>query len=122
MRTSVAALALFRRAAPGGGVEYLAQWHQRWQAFHFIGGHREAGESFRDCCVRETVEELGLVEGQHFRVAAEPRAHLEYVAHSVGSGAETAYTMEVFDTELLGDGAALVAANPANRWLSDADV
>jgi hypothetical protein len=40
MRTSLAAFALFRRATPGGRIEYLAQWNERWHAFHFIGGHQ----------------------------------------------------------------------------------
>src|SRR5271166_4722758 len=110
MRTSVASLALVRRATPAGAVEYLAQWNANWSAFHFVGGHKLPEESFRACCVRETEEELRLAEGRQFRVAAEPRAHLEYVAFSRGSAVETAYTVELFDTELLGDAAQVVAA------------
>jgi tetratricopeptide (TPR) repeat protein len=111
-----------RRASPGGEAEYLAQWNERWQAFHFVGGHKRPGESFRNCCVRETEEELHLTAVRQFRVAAEPLAHLAYVAFSHGAGAETAYTIELFDVELLQDTAALVAADPANRWLSEADI
>jgi hypothetical protein len=122
MRTSVAALALVRRPTASGGVEYLARWDERRDAFHFVGGHKGADESFRACCVREAEKGLGLTDGQHFRVAAGPLAHLEYVAFSRGSAAETAYTVELFEVDLLGDAARTVAADPANRWLSEADV
>ncbi len=122
MRTSVAALALFRRTGPCGAIEYLSQWNDKWQAFHFIGGHKEPDESFRACCVREVAEELRLAEGGQFRVAAEPLARLDYVAFSQGAGVETAYTVEMFDAELLGDAEQVVEADPANRWLSEADI
>ncbi len=122
MRTSVAALALLRRTSATGSVEYLAQWHARWNGYHFVGGHNRPDESFRACCVREIEEELHLTEGRQFRVAAGPLAHLEYVAFSQGAGAETAYTIELFDVELLGDAAQIVAADAANRWLSEADI
>lgn len=121
MRTSVAAFALFRRAA-AGAVEYLTQWNDRWHAFHLVGGHKHDGESFRACCVREVTEELHLEEGRGFRVAAEPLTHLEYVAFSQGAAEETAYTVELFDAELLGEAARTVTADPANRWVSEADV
>src|SRR5437899_12918791 len=89
MRTSLAAFALFRCAAPGGRVEYLAQWNDAWNAFHFVGGHKEDDESFRACCVREVIEELGIVEGRDFRVAGERRNHLRYVHFSASAGVET---------------------------------
>jgi tetratricopeptide (TPR) repeat protein/8-oxo-dGTP pyrophosphatase MutT (NUDIX family) len=122
MRTSVASIALFRRPGSGGAAQYLAQWNERWNSFHFVGGHRESGESFRTCCIREIAEELGLQEGRDIRIADEPAAHLEYVAYSANAGAETAYTMELFDAELLGDTAGRVEADLANRWLSEADI
>lgn len=124
MRTSVAALALFRRAAPGGRVEYLAQWNEGWHAFHFIGGHKRDNESFRDCCVREVTEELGLVEGRGFRVAAERRNHLRYIHWSERAQADTAYTVELFDAELLAaaDAAVEADADADNRWLTESDI
>jgi tetratricopeptide (TPR) repeat protein len=122
MHPSVAALALFRRAGPGDAVEYLSQWNERWLALHFIGGHKEPGESFRACCVREITEGLHLAEGSQVRVAAEPLAHLDYVAFSHGAVVETAYTIELFAAALLGDGEQVVAADPANRWVSEADI
>src|SRR5262249_12766629 len=122
MRTSVAAFALFRRAAPDGRVEYLAQWNAGWNAFHFVGGHKHDDESFRDCCVREVREELGLVEGQGFRVAAERRSRLRYVHWSESAQAETDYTIELFNAELFGDAAHQVEADPDNRWLTEAEI
>src|SRR5438874_7206860 len=101
MRTSVAALALFRRAAPSGCVEYLAQWNDAWSAFHFIGGHKRVDESFRHCCVREVVADLDLVEERDFRIALERRQHLRYIHSSGNAGVETGYTFELFDAELL---------------------
>jgi 8-oxo-dGTP pyrophosphatase MutT (NUDIX family) len=122
MRTSVAAFALFRRAAPAGRVEYLAQWNEGWHAFHFVGGHKRDNESFRDCCVREVSEELGLVEGRDVRVAPERRCHLRYVHWSERAQADTAYTVELFDAELLSPAAASVECDANNRWLTESDV
>jgi ADP-ribose pyrophosphatase YjhB (NUDIX family) len=122
MRTSVGAFAVFRRPTASGAVEYLTQWNDRWHAFHLVGGHKEPDESFRTCCVREVTEEVHLEEGRDFRVADRPLAHLEYVAFSRGAGEETAYTVELFDAELLGEAAQAVAADTANRWVSEADV
>jgi ADP-ribose pyrophosphatase YjhB (NUDIX family) len=122
MRTSVAAFPLFRRAASAGGIEYLAQWNDAWQAFHFVGGHKRDGESFRDCCVREVGEELGLAEGRDFRIAAERRCQLRYVEWSKRAGVDTAYTVELFDAELLGEAAGAVEAGGDNRWLTESDI
>jgi 8-oxo-dGTP pyrophosphatase MutT (NUDIX family) len=121
MRTSVAAVALFRRAAAEGGVEYLAQWNDTWGAFNFVAGHRE-DESFHDCCVREIGEELNLVEGRDFRLAAEPVACLRYAAWSESAKAETDYTFALFDADLLGEAAAVVEREPNNRWLGERDI
>ena len=121
MRSSVAAFALIRRTAAAGRVEYLAQWNDGWNAFHFVGGHKRDSESFRACCVRETAEELDLVEGRDFRVAAERFNRLRYVHFSEQAKAETDYTIELFDAELLGEATAAVEANPANRWLTESE-
>jgi hypothetical protein len=122
MRTSVAAFALFRRAALAGRVEYLAQWNEGWHAFHFIGGHKRDNESFRDCCIREVSEELGLVEGRDFRVAFERRSLLRYIHWSERAQTDTAYTVELFDAELLSSAAASVEAGANNRWLTESDI
>ncbi len=122
MRTSVAAFALIRRAVAAGCVEYLARWNEGWKAFHFVGGHKHDGESFRACCVRETAEELGLVESRDFRLAAERRNHLRYVHFSERAKVETDYTVELFDVELLGDARSAVEASPDNRWLTESEI
>lgn len=122
MRTSVAAFALFRRPAPAGRVEYLAQWNPGWHAFHFIGGHKRDSESFRECCAREVSEELGLAEGRDFRIAPERRNHLRYIHWSERAKADTAYTVELFDAELLAPAAAAVEADANNRWLTESDI
>lgn len=120
MRTSEAGLALVRRARPGEAAEYLAQWSDTWRQLSLVGGHVEPGESLRDCCVREVEEELGLVAGTDFRVAAAPAAPAcEYRAVSGSAGVETRYRIELYPTELLTPrAAAAVAADPANRWLT----
>jgi hypothetical protein len=122
MRTSVAAFALFRRASLAGFVEYLAQWNEGWHAFHLVGGHKRENESFRDCCVREVFEELGLVEGRDVRVAPERRCHLRYVHWSERAQADTDYTVELFDAELLSPAAASVECDANNRWLTESAV
>ncbi|MBI1917937.1 MAG: NUDIX domain-containing protein [Planctomycetes bacterium] len=115
MRSSIAAFALFRRAGSAGRVEYLAQWNDGWNAFHFVGGHKREDESFRVCCVREVAEELGLIEGRDFHVAAERHSRLRYVHFSERAKAETDYTVELFDVELLGDAASAFEADTSPR-------
>src|SRR4051812_24779597 len=89
MRRSEAAVALIRREE-GGQILWLAQWNPKWQAYHFISGHRRPEETFRECLVREVHEELGLAEGVDYTAAA----HLGFQAFSQGAGVETQYTME----------------------------
>jgi 8-oxo-dGTP pyrophosphatase MutT (NUDIX family) len=121
MRISVAAFALFRRAAPAGRFEYLAQWNDGWHAFHFVGGHKRDNESFHDCCAREVAEELGLVEGRDFRLAPERRCCLRYIHWSERARADTAYTVELFDAELLSPSAA-DEPDANNRWLTESAI
>lgn len=117
MRRVFAAFAWIERQSHEG-PRILTQWNRKWQAFNLTGGQREAGESFRECVVREIVEELGLGETQ-FDVSAEPLAQIEFSAYSVPIGETTAYTMALFRA-VLADAAAvcLVDENPQNRWLS----
>jgi hypothetical protein len=122
MRTSVAAFALFRRVSAVGRIEYLAQWNEGWHNFHFVGGHKRDDESFRTCCVREVGEELGLVDGRDFRVAAEQRCQLRYTYWSERARTDTAYTVELFDAELIGAASRSVTTDPVNRWLSESDI
>ncbi|HVA51050.1 MAG TPA: NUDIX hydrolase [Pirellulales bacterium] len=120
MRTSLAALALITRRRTGE-TEYLAQWNPEWAAFHFVGGHRYADETFRDCLVREIGEELGVAPGG-LAMADDPTARLHYVATSRRAGAETAYTMELFDVELNGDELCRIEQRPENAWLGSEEI
>src|SRR5690349_10566943 len=103
MRTASAAFALFRRLTPAGRVEYLAQSNRHWAAFNLVGGKVDDGESFRDACVREVAEELGLLDGLDCAIAAEASCRVREVGHSQRHRVDTAYTFEVFAAEFLGN-------------------
>ncbi len=118
LRQSVAAFALIRREDRGADL-WLAQWNKRWQCYNFVGGHKRPDESFRECVVREVNEELQLNEGQDFTVPAEPMAHLQYVDWSASAREDTAYTVELFEVELIGlDAHCTVNADSSNRWIT----
>jgi 8-oxo-dGTP pyrophosphatase MutT (NUDIX family) len=122
MRQSIASVALIRRQQDGRTL-WLAQWNRRWQMYNFVSGHKRPEESFRECVVREIGEELGLWEGIDFRLPTEPPKRLEFTDWSDGAGAETAYTMELFEVELIGPAARQrVDANPQNRWLTKEEI
>jgi ryanodine receptor 2 len=120
MRQSAAALALIEQ--PGNPPRWLVQWNERWQAYSLVGGHRHDGESFADCVRRETAEELRLAEGSQFRVGPYPAARLNYRDYSHSAHEETEYRFELFVVELLEDAALRVASDPANRWVSRAEI
>jgi 8-oxo-dGTP pyrophosphatase MutT (NUDIX family) len=122
MRQSLAAIAIIRRQA-GDKTLWLAQWNDRWQRFHFVGGHKHDDESFRQCVVREVGEELEIAEGTGCLVGECPLAHLDYTAWSAGAGEETHYVMELFDVQLFDDAVwQQVDADPQNRWLTAAEI
>jgi isopentenyldiphosphate isomerase len=122
MRQSIASVALIRRQQNGRTI-WLAQWNPRWQKYHLVSGHKRPEETFRECVIREIGEELGLQEGIEFRLPAKPLAHLEYMAWSGSAGEETAYTMELFEVELIGSTARQkVDTDPHNRWLTDEEI
>jgi predicted negative regulator of RcsB-dependent stress response len=122
MRRSDAAIALIRREVEGA-TEWLVQWNEGWEAFSFVGGHRRSEESFRECMIRELQEELGVRDGVDGLVPTAPVLHLEYTAVSRRTGEETDYVMELFDVALVGGQAlAAIAANLANRWLSEPEI
>ena len=86
-------------------------------------GHVEAGETFRECCVREIEEELELTVGVGFSIAERPfRPEVEYTAMSGGAKVETRYRVELFAVELTTAAVARVNAKPANRWLTPAEI
>lgn len=124
MRISEAALALITRVNTQDETEYLTQWNEKWQAYSLIGGHREEGESFRECCIREIEEELELKRDVNFGVPETPVAPtVEFMMYSKTAGEETRYRMQLFRVEI---GSArdreLIDANPVNRWLSESEI
>jgi 8-oxo-dGTP pyrophosphatase MutT (NUDIX family) len=121
MRLSEAAVALIRREQDGR-TSWLAQWNRNWQAYHFVGGHRRPGESFRDCLVREIAEELHLREGNDYNATAGPLARLDYRAFSESARTETRYITELYEVDLTGDARAIVDGDPRNRWLDEAEI
>lgn len=120
LRESQAAVALARTRTPGGWA-YLCQWSDTWRALHFVGGHREPGESFRECAAREVQEELHLTADQ-FALPAEPLARLEYVAFSESARVPTWYLMAVFPLVLSDDARRRAEGEPENAWVGPADV
>jgi 8-oxo-dGTP pyrophosphatase MutT (NUDIX family) len=122
MRSSVAAIALIRRET-GGQALWLARWNSNWNAFSFVGGHKEEDETFRECLIREVTEELGLEPDADFVVAEKAHSHLEYIGWSDGARAQTAYTMELYPLELTGDFShEKIDSDPENRWLEPAEI
>jgi 8-oxo-dGTP pyrophosphatase MutT (NUDIX family) len=119
-RTSEGGIAIVERHF-AGRTEWLAQWNDNWKALFFIGGHRQPGESFRECVVREIQEELNLTL-QEFTVAATPAHHVEYKAQSSSAGELTAYVMELFETQLSQSVLARVEQDTRNRWLSEGEI
>lgn len=116
MRTSIAALALITRCR-GGETEYLAHWNRDWNAWHFVGGHKQEDETFRECMTRELTEELGIMPSG-FSIAGDPTGRLHYITMSRRASVDTAYTMELFDVELHDDVLVEVERRPENAWLS----
>lgn len=122
MRKSFAAIALIRREHDDH-TEWLAQWNKSWDVYSFVGGHKRADESFRECLLREIQEELGLAGQSHVLVGSAPVKHLEFEEVSRRTGAETAYTVELFEVSLVDDAAEeAIAANRANRWLTEDEI
>lgn len=124
MRVSEAALALITRINAQGETEYLTQWNEAWQAYSLVGGHVEAGETFRECCVREAEEELKLLSKSDFRVASEAvGATYEYDDVSKAAGVMTHYRIQLFSIQILTDEAAVkIDCNPENCWLTSSEV
>jgi 8-oxo-dGTP pyrophosphatase MutT (NUDIX family) len=90
MRKSQAALAIIEQQDA-----WLVQWNSNWQAYSLIGGHVEAGESFRECCIREITEELECAPAD-VEVAFESYADLHFCECSKAARVETEYQWELF--------------------------
>ena len=122
MRRSTAVIALVSRRARGETL-WLAGWNARWQAYHFVGGHKEQDETFRECIVREITEELGLREGTDYTLDDQCPRRLEFTAMSRSAGVNTLYTMEVFAVTLSPElERTLAECTPDVRWLSMSDI
>jgi 8-oxo-dGTP pyrophosphatase MutT (NUDIX family) len=121
MRTSIAAVAIIRRAS-AAGEQWLAQWNSGWEAFSWIGGHKRENETFFECLIREIVEELQLQPGEHFTAAAEPLVHAQYTAWSERARVETSYSLQLFAVQLTAAAEQLADRSPQNRWLTRAEI
>jgi isopentenyldiphosphate isomerase len=119
-RESQAAVVLIRERHEDDWA-YLCQWSESWRALHFIGGHRHAGETFRECAIREAMEELFVGEAD-IAVSAEPLAQLEYDAFSEGARVQTWYVVAVFLADLAAAVRPAVAARPENRWVGREEI
>lgn len=116
LRQSQAAAAVIC-ARREGSLQWLVRWNNKWRCYHLVGGHREAGESFRDCLIREVKEELSLCEGDDFFVGKEPLAHLEYEAWSESHGEQTLYIVELFAVKIADlDGLLRAGQREDIRW------
>lgn len=120
LRTSEGGIALIERTV-NGEKQWLAQWNETWKAFFFVGGHRESNETFRECVVREIREELEL-EPSELTVSDSPTQRLEYIATSHGAKVPTAYTMEVFATQLAPAVELGIDSISKNAWLTEKDI
>jgi 8-oxo-dGTP pyrophosphatase MutT (NUDIX family) len=121
MRQSEAAVAIIRRTR-NGQTHWLAQWNKNWGAFHFVAGHRQPDETFRECLVREIAEELQLHEGPDFRVSGQEPLHQEFVEFSRSAQTETRYIMDLFNVKLNDTADPKVDSESANRWLSEVEI
>jgi 8-oxo-dGTP pyrophosphatase MutT (NUDIX family) len=119
MRESLAAVALIRRRE-GGSRLWFVRWNSKWGSYFFVGGHKRQGESYRDCVIREMIEELGL-KARDFRVAPGSGARRRFTAWSRRARSWTRYQMALFEVRLRVAARRQVDADPQNRWLSDAE-
>ena len=120
MRRSLAGLALMSRHT-GSGRRWLARWNNKWECFHFAGGHKEPGETFRQCVIQEIIEELDL-RREDFHVENEANFLAEFTAWSRSAKCETRYVMELFQTSLGDNALCCINEDDMNRWLTDSEI
>lgn len=120
-RYSRASFAVIRRD-DGCRPRWLAQWNPRWARYNFVGGHLEGDESFRECVIRETAEELDLQIAADFTVGSSPLAHREFSSWSAGADQVTDYSLELFGVSIAPAAMPRVDAQPNNRWLSAEEI
>ena len=95
MRKSEAGLALITRVNSRQETEYLAMWNDKWNAYSLIGGHVEDGETFRQACLREIVEEIECDQTE-IKVSAYSYATLRFREYSSAARQETDYHWQAF--------------------------
>lgn len=120
LRRSEGGVALIERTV-SGKREWLVQWNDRCQAFFFVGGHRNEGETFRECVVREIEKKLGLTPAE-CGVENHPAHHFQYPAISSSTRELTDYTMELFNTHPDLRITERIASNPHNKWLDETEI
>jgi len=121
MRKSDGAVAVVQRAESSITL-FLARWNRHWESYNFVSGHRRQAESFRECIIREIVEELNLESETDFCVSAEPLIHLEYTGWSESAKVQTFYTMELFAAMLTEESSRKVNDDLLNRWVNRQEI
>jgi NUDIX domain len=139
-RTSISSLAVIRQTGSDGLPRYLAQWNPKWQAFNWVGGHKNDDESYRACLVREIAEELGVFphpddpdavaamapagrnEVPRCRVDFRPLGVLEYEAFSRSANATTKYAIALFGVDLPPASIDHVSRDANNCWLTEQEI
>ena len=123
LRVSTASVALISRESQSGSRLWLAQWNSHWQAYNFISGHVEEGETFRECLMREIEEELGLHNESDYSLPDSPDSILEFDETSARTSSLTHYVLALFTVTLIGECALeRIALNPRNRWLNESEI
>ncbi|QDT36903.1 NUDIX domain-containing protein [Stratiformator vulcanicus] len=121
MRTSTAALALITNSSPQG-PQFLTQWNEGWEGLRLIGGHLGSGESFHECVLRKTCEELQLCETD-LNIAPRPVAHLNFQQFSERARVVTKYRFEMYDVSPRDrDQLVAIAARPENEWVTEEEI
>lgn len=88
-----------------------------------VGGHKYDDESFRECMLRELLEELGIANGDGFTVPDEPFHTSTYAAWSDSAAEMTDYTIALFDVPALESfGADSVVSQQPVRWLHESEI
>jgi hypothetical protein len=122
MRQSLGTFAIIRSSEKNEPTRWLARWNEYWRSYNFVGGHKRADESFRECIIREICEELNLYEGSEFVVAEMAEAHVEYSAWSKSAGHMTEYAIELFSVYLDRSAEEKITRDPSNRWLLESEI
>jgi 8-oxo-dGTP pyrophosphatase MutT (NUDIX family) len=121
MRESEAAVAIIR-SGEACQPAWLARWNDRWQAYHFVAGHRRSDETFRQCLIRELGEELRLAETTDYQAPRQPITTVEFVGFSERAQVETRYKMLPFHVELTETARSVVGNQSEVRWLSLSEI